>query len=204
MVLAVQISHVFVTSHFILCTCTNSSNEISYMLIVYRAPHLADRPSVWNDIPSIISEYPNILLIGDYNQIEYLDNKLGDSLHIPGSVDFIHCRLENVLMDSPFCAPPFDHLTNNHHDNSVSFERLDKAYASHVLFNLHPYASASHQPILLSDHVVIILNSDSISRVLSLTAWIIGVFELNQWLFPPGINISYVPLCFPCYQRWLK
>lgn len=68
-------------------------------------------------------EFLNIVLIGDFNQVEFLDEKLGGSSHVQGRHDFMHWRLDNGLIDIPFSGSLFT-WNNGRHDNSISFERL--------------------------------------------------------------------------------
>lgn len=112
------------------------------------APHLADRALVWDRISSILAEHPNIVLIGDFNQVEFLDDKLRGSSHIPGRHSFMQWGLDNGLIDIPFSGCQFT-WKNNHHDHTLSFQRLDKAYASGDWLYGHSDDTILHQPIFL-------------------------------------------------------
>ncbi|XP_021854688.2 uncharacterized protein [Spinacia oleracea] len=197
----VQLVLVSVSSRFVLCKITNVNNEISYMLFVYGAPHYSDRWPVWEKISSIIAEFPNIILIGDFNQVEFLDDKLGGSTHIQGRHEFINWRLDNGLIDIPFSGSPFT-WTNGRHDNSITFERLDKAYASDTWFQVFLDASLLHQPLLLSDHAAIILRTDCVlssSRPYRIENWCLQAKQVvdfivatwaQQFLGSPMFSVS--------------
>lgn len=123
----VNLVPLLVSSNYVLCKYSKVANEISYLLFVYGAPHVTDRIRVWEELSSILTSYPKAVLVGDFNQVEFLDDKIGGSLNIPLRMQFTQWRLDLELQAIPFSGPSFT-WTNGHHDNSVSFERLDKAY----------------------------------------------------------------------------
>ncbi|XP_056698202.1 uncharacterized protein [Spinacia oleracea] len=116
----VSLVPLLVSSNFVLCKYLKVVNEISYLLFVYGAPHVADRGLVWEEIFKILTEYPKVVLVGDFNQVEFLDDKIGGSPHISQRLQFMQWRLDQELQPIQFSGPPFT-WTNGHHDNSVTF-----------------------------------------------------------------------------------
>lgn len=96
--------------------------------------------------------------MGDFNKVEFLDDKLGGFDQILGRQDFIDWCLEHGLVDTLFFAPHFT-WTNGRTGNHPTFERLDTL---ELLLNF-PYTSIIHHPILFSDHVAIIVSNSVLS-----------------------------------------
>ncbi|XP_021738808.1 uncharacterized protein LOC110705275 [Chenopodium quinoa] len=155
----VLIDPLLVFSHIILCRVVENL-VIKYVLFLYGAPQVSDRMTVWSKISDILASYQNIVLVGDFNQVEYLSDKAEGNLDIPGRHDFIQWKLDNGLLDIPFSRPSFT-WTNGRTVMDPTFERLDKAYATSHWLQDWLATSVHHQPILFSDHAAIIL-SDSL------------------------------------------
>ncbi|XP_021740814.1 uncharacterized protein LOC110707087 [Chenopodium quinoa] len=111
---------------------------------------------------SPLKKYQNVILIGDFNQVEYSSDKVGGSKFIAGQNEFKDWKLDIGLLDIPFSGPEFT-WTNGHNNGDPTFERLDKAYATHNWLLDHPDAFLLHQPILFSDHVAVILQENAIA-----------------------------------------
>ncbi|XP_074303665.1 uncharacterized protein LOC141638149 [Silene latifolia] len=144
--------------HFILCKLSIVYPSIEcYIIFLYGEPNVALRNSLWERLSNISRTFSPVVLVGDFNQVEFLFDKLGGSNNIRGQFDFINWKLDNDLLDIPFYGPPFTWM-NCRHDNSLLLERLDKAYASSQWLLLFPSAYVLHLPILVSDHAPIILH----------------------------------------------
>ncbi|XP_021757463.1 uncharacterized protein LOC110722503 [Chenopodium quinoa] len=155
---------VYSSQNVFLCKL-EQGDEIKHIMFVYGSPHVSFRLEVWNLITNILETIPNVVLIGDFNQVEYLSDKLGDSSSIPGQMDFISWRIGMDLVDVPFSGPKFT-WTNNRTDLDPIFERLDRAYASSAWLLDYPDTRVLHQPILFLDHAAIILSDMVESRYL--------------------------------------
>ncbi|XP_021759197.1 uncharacterized protein LOC110724108 [Chenopodium quinoa] len=150
-----------VSTNVILCEiCTPTTSEIKHILFVYGSPHPSGRAAVWEEISHILQVYSDILLIADFNQVEYFSDKVGGSAHIAGLNAFQEWKIENNLLDVPFSGPSYN-WTNGCSSGDASFERLDKAYASQKWMIDHPNAFLLHQSILFSDHAVIVYHENS-------------------------------------------
>ncbi|XP_074278456.1 uncharacterized protein LOC141602046 [Silene latifolia] len=116
-------------------------------------------PEVHN--PTLIpSSFPISLSIatGDFNQVEYIVDKIGGSTDIQGWQDFISWRLMSKLQELPYQGPQFT-WTNNREGDELILERLDRAYASNSWSCIFPEARLWHYPIATSDHAVIMLET---------------------------------------------
>ncbi|XP_021728369.1 uncharacterized protein LOC110695446 [Chenopodium quinoa] len=133
----VGLKPVFSSQNVYLCKLVQG-DEIKYVMFVYGSPHVSDR------------------LDGDFNQVEYVSDKLGGNHNISGQMDFINWRLGLDLMDVPFSGPHYT-WTNNRKDSDPIFERLDRAYGSPNWFIDYPDTKLTHQPILFSGHAAVIL-----------------------------------------------
>ncbi|XP_021714906.1 uncharacterized protein LOC110682875 [Chenopodium quinoa] len=132
-------------------------DEIKYVMFVYGSPHVTNRLEIWYLISNFLESFSNVVIIGDFNQVEYTSDKLGGNFSIPGQSDFINWRIGQDLIDVPFSGPRYT-WTNNRLDSDPIFERLDRAYGSSTWFANYPDTKLLHQPILFSDHAAIILS----------------------------------------------
>ncbi|XP_021764590.1 uncharacterized protein LOC110729177 [Chenopodium quinoa] len=169
-------------------------DEIKYVMFVYGSPHVANRLDIWYLISNILESIPNVVIIGDFNQVEYSSDKLGGNFSIPGQLDFMNWRLGLNLIDVPFTGPRYT-WTNNRLDSDPIFERLDRAYGSSTWFLNYPDTNLIHQPILFSDHAAIILsdtaNPDPIKRPYRIENWCLSAVEVHH------IITSVLSLFFP-------
>ncbi|XP_021743210.1 uncharacterized protein LOC110709306 [Chenopodium quinoa] len=151
----ILIDPLLVSSHIILCRVVENL-VIKHVLFLYGAPQVSDRMIVWSEISDILASYPNVVLVGDFNQVEYLSDKVGGNLDIPGRHDFIQWKLDNGLLDIPYSRRSFT-WTNGRIVMDPTFERLDKAYSTSHWLQDWSATSVHHQPILFSDHAANIL-----------------------------------------------
>uniref|UniRef100_A0A803MWR8 Endonuclease/exonuclease/phosphatase domain-containing protein n=1 Tax=Chenopodium quinoa TaxID=63459 RepID=A0A803MWR8_CHEQI len=114
--------------HVIVCKVVAPGQVIKYIIFVYGAPHISLRQAVWDEISSILLSVPNVVLLEDFNQVEFFSDKVGGSLDIPGRHSFLEWKLNAYLMDIPFYGPHFT-WTNGQLHNPM-FERLDKGFAT--------------------------------------------------------------------------
>ncbi|XP_074274110.1 uncharacterized protein LOC141597542 [Silene latifolia] len=145
---------------FIFCkmgfTVTQGVFSDMYVMFLYGEPVFQYRSVLWDKISNVILGCSPLLVIGDFNQVELHSDKLGGSVSIRGQADFTAWRIHNCLVDIPFFGPRFTWMNGQQDDNYI-MERLDRAYATQDWFDLFPYTSVLHLPILISDHSPIIL-----------------------------------------------
>ena len=80
------------------------------------------------------------MIIGDFNQVEKYEDKLGGSSTIRGCNAFINWRFKSNMVEVPFQGPRFS-WTNKQIGTTLLMERLDIVH---------------HEPILCSDHAAIV------------------------------------------------
>ncbi|XP_021716878.1 uncharacterized protein LOC110684751 [Chenopodium quinoa] len=132
----VVVEPISVSPHVIFCQVIVPGQEIKHIIFVYGSPHISFRNAVRAEITNILRIAPNVVLFGDFNQVEYLSDKVGGSLAIPGRHEFLDWKLSSGLLDIPFSGPSFT-WTNGQLGNPI-FERLDKGYATRAWMDTHP------------------------------------------------------------------
>ncbi|KAL2931247.1 hypothetical protein RDABS01_036657 [Bienertia sinuspersici] len=95
---------------------------------VYGAPVVGDRQRVWDKISTLLSRFPTTILLGDFNQVDSINDKLGGFT-----------------------------WTNATKESTFLLERLDKGYLTPEAFNIFPHVHITNFPISFSDHVPILL-----------------------------------------------
>lgn len=189
----VAVSIMVVDVNFICCKIADMAGNEYFMLFVQGSPYLPHRDSTWNHITDLISKNPGRwILIGDFNQVENHDQKLGGSDILRGANNFREWKLHNRLIDIPFHGVDFT-WTNNRKEKEAIYERLDKAFCNLQWRDNFPQAEVWNLPILISDHSPIILHpsgasSDKKKRQYRLDAWSLNHEEVNsiiekQWSF---------------------
>lgn len=112
--------------------------------------------------------------LGDFNQLETGDQKIGGNNSIKGSKTFLDWKEDCKLMDIPFHGVPFT-WTNNRQGNETIFKRLDRAYCNDSWRNDFPDAITLNFPIFISDHGPIIVDchptSTNKNRSYKIEAW---------------------------------
>lgn len=71
---------------------------VNYVVFVYGAPHVRDMPLVWSSIQrNCLLQNIKIVLLGDFNQVEYKHQKKGGPKCYLGSNKFSHWCIINRL-----------------------------------------------------------------------------------------------------------
>ncbi|XP_021714867.1 uncharacterized protein LOC110682830 [Chenopodium quinoa] len=158
-------------------------DEIKHVMFVYGSPHVTNRSEIWYLISNIIESLSNVIIIGDFNQVEYFSDKLGGNLSIPGQMEFINWHMGLDLVDVPFPGPRYT-WTYNRLDLDPIFEHLNRAYASPTWFLEYLDTRLTHQPILFSDHAAIILadsaDYDDIKQPYKIENWCLSVPAIHD------------------------
>lgn len=100
-------------------------------------------------------------MCGDFNQLEWFEDKLGGAPIIRGWEVFMDWRLDTNLLDVPFYGPRFTWSNKKLVDNLI-MERLDNAYVTVSWMDQYPNHYVHHEPIVVSDHTSIIYTSNNI------------------------------------------
>lgn len=155
-----------------------------YLTLVYIYPQKEKQAALFQEILSF--KPPNDepwLLAGDFNNIMCLSEKLGGNCttnrHM---VRFQHFLNQGGLVSLDAIGVPFT-WTNNHTDDSILFERLDRAVANPNWYTAFPNASLENLPIVGSDHGPICL---SLRNKPSFSSF--GFKFEAMWLRHPGFS----------------
>lgn len=106
---------------------------------------------------SSISNYvsSNYLILGDFNQVERFEDKIGGSSLIHGWMEFMDWRFKSLLYGVPFFGPRFT-WSNNQLGSNLILERLNRAYTSSSWDSLFLDHILLHELIVCFDHAAIV------------------------------------------------
>lgn len=91
----VVISVLIATKNIIACKTSDTASISYYVAFVYGSRNLPGRQQVWSNLTSLLTEHQgNWVLIGDFNQVENKDKKLGGSKSIKGAGKFLDRKLQ--------------------------------------------------------------------------------------------------------------
>ena len=198
----VVVSIILITMNVVCCKSADLAGNEYFIAFVYGSPYLQSRAEVWNSLTDIMKNNGGKwVLIGDFNQVEYKEQKLGGSDRIQGANIFMDWKIHNKLLDIPYQGVTFT-WTNNRSNEEVIYERIDKAYCNLECKNHFPDAETWNLPILLSDHSPIILHlqvslKSRKARPYRLDAWSLNYEEVRniikeEWKEPLTGSSSFI------------
>lgn len=100
------------------------------------------------------------MIIGDINQLDSYEDKLGGAVFIRGWEEFQDWKYSLLLQDMPFFGPRYT-WSNAKEGDDLILERLDRAYATQDWLDEFPNVMVRNLPITISDHAPIILQMDT-------------------------------------------
>ncbi|XP_021764240.1 uncharacterized protein LOC110728878 [Chenopodium quinoa] len=179
----------FSSKKFILCNIYAINGSIKHVLFLYGEPQVGNRKLIWEQLQWFLEEFKNVLVIGDFNQLESGSDKLGGSTRIRGLDDFLDWRFSSNVSEVPFSGPRFT-WSNMREGSELILERLDRAYITEEWFNHSPNGKVIHEPIACSDHAAITYyatpKTTSSNRPYQIESWclsfpdVIGIVQ-NSW-----------------------
>ncbi|KAL2924812.1 Uncharacterized protein RDABS01_022675 [Bienertia sinuspersici] len=117
------------TRNFMFCKIVDGM-LFYFACFLYGDPKLEGRGEVWEALKKLFASNPGpIVLLGDFNQIEFADQKLGGRKYLPGARVFSDWRVSSGLIDLPTHGPAFT-WCNNRETGDLIFEQLDCAYSN--------------------------------------------------------------------------
>ncbi|KAL2922765.1 Gamma-glutamyl phosphate reductase [Bienertia sinuspersici] len=117
------------TKNFILCNISDGP-YFYYLCFLYGAPKIEHREEVWEALNDKFSSRQGpLIMIGDFNQMEFADQKSGGSIYIPGEKKFTEWRIGNGLTELPSHGPAFM-WCNNRRGGELIHEQLNQAYCN--------------------------------------------------------------------------
>lgn len=91
----------FSSPNVIFCKWADHNDISWYFAFVYGALRLEDRLRVWNLLSNLLVPDSRFLVIGDFNQLDLSEDKLGGSSTIRGWDDFVSWKMSSHLLDVP-------------------------------------------------------------------------------------------------------
>lgn len=102
----VDIKPLIVCECFMLCEISTPM-VMYYVVFLYGTPHIQDRQAIWNEIATTcLEKYSIIILIGEFNQLEFQEQKLGGKHEIIGAQIFSNWRVLYGLTEIPVHGYP--------------------------------------------------------------------------------------------------
>lgn len=175
------------SSNFVICKIADVKEEQIYewkLILVYGSPYIEHRLEVWNNISlNINPEDDRIVVCGDFNQVEFIDQKLGGLKNIQGREEFSRWRMNLGLFEIPSVGTRFTWCTNRAGDERI-YERLDRIYCSEGWMQDHLEAITFNLPIMVSDHGPGLLNTNPTQsrkkRLIKIDSWCLDFAEPKE------------------------
>lgn len=140
------------------------STSSYYITFVYGPPTQSNRHLLWSWIrdtaPTINLPWA---LVGDFNQIISVDDKLSSTGSNSGMIIFKEI-MEHAGLDILNHQGPHFTCTNNRKGDHVCFERIDLAFCNSHWSSQYPCSYIQHMGIAASDHSPIVLHSKPLFR----------------------------------------
>ncbi|PWA49961.1 reverse transcriptase [Artemisia annua] len=199
------------------CGTRNVHLSLLSMCFVY-APHdRLSRAPVWDAIIHRSSRVGPCLVIGDFNLIGELNDKVGGSLNLHHISEFQSFTAAAGLIDIPYSGLKYT-WSNQRNESDNIRERIDRALGNIDLFEACPFQSLLHKPLIGSDHAPLIYcshpsNKKKKSRFRFESMWtthlecestIRGswpIFEVSNQLLGIKQNLSF---CASNLTRWSR
>lgn len=142
-------------SNYIFCKISTCNGNEWNVLLLYRASYHQHRQILWAEIVNLLAGYMNFFIVGDINQFDNYQDKVGGANLIRGW-DPIEWKHALNLHDIPFHGLRLT-WSNNGQEDEIIMERLNRAYATPSWLDHHPDTLICNLPIVQSDHAPIIL-----------------------------------------------
>ncbi|XP_074305500.1 uncharacterized protein LOC141640715 [Silene latifolia] len=187
--------------NYVILRINECSSKFWYFCCVNGAPEKANRMDVWLDLEEHISRLDSyFVMLGDFNQIEFKEDKIGGSSGTPfGAQAFSEWMVRNSLMELAYKGPKFT-WCNNRKGKARIYERLDKGLVSSNWLLHFPNTGIKHLPIQGSDHAPIIMDTEFFGkgrkRSLKMEAWSFAYTECfdlvkKEWSITDNGSFSY-------------
>ncbi|XP_074313786.1 uncharacterized protein LOC141648979 [Silene latifolia] len=164
--------------NFIILKIIECPSRFWYFCCIYGEPKKEGRAAVWMDLEQwLIKLDSHFVLLGDFNQVETKDDKLGGAKGVIfGAKFFSEWKTRNLLSDIAFKGPKFT-WCNNRKGAARLYERIDKGLISSSWYSFFLNTGILHLPIQCSDHAPIILDTEMISHQQRRN------FKMESWCF---------------------
>ncbi|KAL6190194.1 hypothetical protein ACLB2K_036592 [Fragaria x ananassa] len=157
---SVSVNIIALHDRFIHCHITDAVSNVNFLVtFLYAYPKKEKQLALWNDITKLCpTDNSSWVIIGDFNITMSPEEKLGGIGGVTRPMlNFCEFLNNSGLVSLKASGLPFT-WTNKHVDDSVIFERLDRAVVNSNFLNMFPNAILENLPIISSDHGPIYLN----------------------------------------------
>ncbi|KAL2929498.1 HTH-type transcriptional regulator lrs14 [Bienertia sinuspersici] len=102
------------TENFILCNIFDGPYYY-YICFLNGAPKIENREEIWRTLSEIFVRHQGpLVILGDFNQVEFADQKGGGTRYIPGAKKFTEWRLDRAYCNAEWRSIFPDALVINH------------------------------------------------------------------------------------------
>lgn len=162
----VQMRVHLVDFHVILASVMNIASNVEFALVcIYGDPHHRYTSQIWDCITTFV--YDNlgkpILCMGDLNDILYDVDKSSHRINIYHMHAFRALVKQCGFMDLGYSGPAYT-WSNRRYTSKPILERLDRCLVNVEWCGIYPNINVYNLPIILSDHVPILLSTDATSH----------------------------------------
>ncbi|KAL2896563.1 DmX-like protein 2 [Bienertia sinuspersici] len=170
---------------FLACFATNLDVKIVDCTKNFIFCKIVDgRKELWETINKLLNNNPGpTLLLGDFNQIEFAEQKMRGRKYLPGARFFSEWRVSNGLTNLPTHGPAFTWCKNKETGDQI-FEQLDRTYSNENWRCLFPEAFIVNHEVIASDHGAILLETSpkktKRKRPYKIEAWCLEKYEVNE------------------------
>ena len=134
-------------------------SDFSWILSpIYASPRLAERRILWDNL-SQVAQLHNLswLLLGDFNEVQSSDDKLGGRcVNLNRALEFKACLDSCNLLDLGFLGPKFT-WSNPRQISDLILEHIDRCFANPAWRLMFPEAFVTHLPWVFFDHCPVLL-----------------------------------------------
>ncbi|XP_062011852.1 uncharacterized protein LOC133728453 [Rosa rugosa] len=187
---------------FIHCRLTDLTlQHTSFITFVYAYPKKEKQLELWNTLATLQPPYNDCwALIGDFNSILDLEEKLGGNQVVTRYMLKFSSFLNDLrLLSLRASGLPFT-WTNKHEDDTLMFERLDRAYVNSNFLNDYPNLKLENLPIIGLDHGPICLTSILSSGTKVEQLFYGNIFKRMENLNSRSYDIQQQLMIFPTSQ----
>ncbi|VVA22881.1 PREDICTED: reverse mRNAase [Prunus dulcis] len=142
-----------------------TTNKSWTTTFIYTYPQKAKQSNLWREIVCLKPTNNHLwLMLGDFNSICSMNEKVGGSLETSQAMRNFNKFIDDCeVVSLAATGVPFT-WCNGHHDNTIIYERLDRALANPDWMRLLPHFELQNLPIVRSDHGPIFLKCNQIFR----------------------------------------
>ena len=159
---------------------------------VYASPRFHKRCVLWNNFKNAASLHDKPwVIVGDFNEVLLEGDKYGGrSISSSRSLLFKECLDYCSMVDMGFVGPRFT-WTNKRNFSALVEERINRFFANPSWYALHPDTRVTHLTRCVSDHCLILLDTNPSNRVFLPRPFKFQNFWLSDLSFPGFVREAW-------------